>query len=83
MRPCLSAATFKVRHLLRCAACQTGAIDKVEGQREALPHLVAPLQAERRRREDEDALNPAAQQQLRQDETRLHGLAKPHIVCNQ
>ena len=37
-----------------------GAVDEIEAQRELLPHLVAPLQPERRGGQYEDALHPPA-----------------------
>lgn len=60
-----------------------GPVDDVEGERELLPHLLPPLGPQGGRAEDQDAADPAAEDQLGQDETRLDRLAEPHIVGDQ
>ena len=42
--------------------------------------LLPPLPAQRRRREDQDALDAAAEQQFGEDQPRLDGLAEPDVV---
>lgn len=48
----------------------------------AVRHLIAPLQAERRRADDEHEVHPLAQHQLLEYQTGLDRLAEAHVVCN-
>ena len=56
------------------------AVHHLESERELLPELFLPLPAQRRRSEDQDALDAAAEQKLGEDEPCLDGLAEPDIV---
>lgn len=60
-----------------------GPVHEVERQGELLPHLVAPLETERRRGQDQDALDPPPQEELAQDQTRLDGLAEADVIGDQ
>ncbi|MCY4634967.1 MAG: hypothetical protein OXG04_10775 [Acidobacteria bacterium] len=56
------------------------AIHHLEPQRELLPQLFLPLLAQRGRREHQNPLDAAPQQQLGEDQPRLDRLAQPDIV---
>ena len=56
------------------------AVHHLELQRELLPQLFPPLPAQRGWREDEDALDTAPEQELREDQPRLDGLAEADVV---
>ena len=56
------------------------AVDEVELEGELFPHLVLPLQAQRSRCQDEDALDSPADEQLAQDEAGFDGLAEAHVI---
>lgn len=62
---------------------QMPAVDDLKGEPELGLKLVAPLRGHRRGREHQREIDPAAQQQLAQHQSRLHRLAQPHVVGDQ
>ena len=60
-----------------------GAIHEIKGEGKLVPHLVAPLETERRRGEDQDALYTPPQEELAQDQARLDGFAEADVVRDQ
>jgi len=62
---------------------QMAGIDDLEGEAELALQLVAPLAGHRGRSDDHGIVDPAAQQQLAQDQPGLDRLAQPHIVGDQ
>ena len=56
------------------------AVHHLESERELLPELFLPLPAQRRRREDQDALDAAAEQKLGENQPCLDGLAEPDVI---
>ena len=58
-------------------------VDDFERKTEFRFEFVLPLDRHRRRGRNDDEIDPAAQQQLARDETRLDCLTEPHVVRDQ
>ena len=75
----------RVRVHAQLAACGFGAlaIHHLEIEGELLLQFVAPLRAERCRREHQHPANAAANEEFGEHETGFHGLAEAHVVGEQ
>ena len=67
----------------RRRACVSSRSTRSKGRRELLPHLVAPLKAQRGRRQDQHALDAPPQQEFAQDQAGLDRLAEADVVGDQ
>ncbi len=59
------------------------AVHDAEVEAELVPHLLLPLDLERRRADDQDLPGPVADDEFQGDHPRLDGLAQAHVVGDQ
>ena len=59
------------------------AIHDAEVEAELVPHLVPPLDLQRRRADDQDSAGPVADDEFQIDHPGFDGLAQAHVVSNQ